>query len=202
MCLSFVERKSQTVPVIVQDVHVWWLTPRMTPSRVCTYMEVKGLMITVKASLCVLYLKPQESIALANTTLPWSGLKYRCESSVSSRPELQSYTCSPLSASGRSSWTCASFTARSSSTVLVNRVPVTAFTCTTHTSLNHNTISQTIKSTSLFNKQKNSTVCITTATHQLKWTTMQWGITSCTFLLQIQCKFILKNAIPVDCFLL
>lgn len=71
------------------------------------------------------YPKPQPSIALVNTTLPCSGEKYSCESSTSSKPALQSYTCSPCSECGFA-WDSVSLSALSSRTLEVKRVPVSA----------------------------------------------------------------------------
>ena len=51
----------------------------------------------LRKSICnenhVTHPKDHPSIALANTTFPFSGVKYKFSSSASSRPELQSNTC-------------------------------------------------------------------------------------------------------------
>lgn len=101
-------------------VNLWYLKMKSLIKAPVIYRIHREISLESKT-----YPKPHPSIALVNTTFPWSGEKYRWESSVSSKPVLQSYTCSPCSEFGFT-WDSASLSALSSSTLEVKRVPVSA----------------------------------------------------------------------------
>ena len=78
------------------------------------------------------YLKPHPSIALVKRTFPKSGEKYKDESSVSSRPELQSsMDTAASSVNFFSFWVfpCACLAELFSKTSVVKRAAVMALTC-------------------------------------------------------------------------